>query len=397
MKNLDNYINKEISFRFAGEEFRLGLSHGLFSSNSVDPGTMLLLKSLAKGVTTEPPRMILDAGCGTGILGICLKRKYPGARVILQDRDALAVAFSARNCTLNKTAVEVRTALLLETEPDERFDLVVSNIPAKAGTAVLEKFFPSAGDLLTPGGICAVVIVSTLVPLALKTLEDSGMTLVYRDDSRQHSVLHFRPATPGNRKAPDLSDYIRNKQKFRLGDSWYLLSTVHNVPDFDNTGFRLRNAGKILDRLDPSGDILVWSPGQGHLPAALARTGGTRIASIRLAGRDILELRTSAMNLKDNGYSGMVSVSPLPAPEALSDNEGGTVDLFVCDFSPVPGSDWCDPLRETALKILRGGGRFLLIGESQEMHRFHKNHKGLSIAEDFRNKGYRVILFTVNS
>lgn len=397
MTPLHTYINKEIPFRFAGEDFRFSLSHGLFSSNSVDAGTLLLLKSLAHPATDNPPESILDVGCGTGILGICLKRKYPEARVVLQDRDALATAFSRLNSEENHTPVEVREALLGETLEGERFHLVVSNIPAKAGPSVLEKFFPSAGDLVLPGGFCAVVIVSTLSGTAERILKESGMTVLYRDDSRQHTVFHYRPETPLDRPPPELPDYIRGQGKFRLGENSYRLSTAYNIPDFDTLGYRLKNAGRIMDRVRNEGDLLFWAPGQGHLPVALTQRGRSRVRSVRLAGRDLLELRISEHNLAENGWRGEVPLIPCPAPEILEDRYPDSADLFVCDIAPVPGSDWAVPLKRSALKILRPGGQFLLIGESGDLQRFYRDHKGFSPLADYRNRGSRCVLFARNS
>jgi 16S rRNA G1207 methylase RsmC len=101
---LKAYSNREVPFRFRGIDFRFALSLGLFSSADIDRGSRLLLKVLSRLLDESPsgglpPRRVLDAGCGIGVIGICAARALmaagsPPLAVRAQDRDELARIFS---------------------------------------------------------------------------------------------------------------------------------------------------------------------------------------------------------------------------------------------------------------------------------------------------------------
>ncbi|HCT05462.1 MAG TPA: 16S rRNA methyltransferase, partial [Pseudomonas sp.] len=63
---------------------------GVFSHGRLDRGTELLLEHLDK----LPSGHLLDFGCGAGVLGAAVKRRYPHNSVTLLDVDAFAAASS---------------------------------------------------------------------------------------------------------------------------------------------------------------------------------------------------------------------------------------------------------------------------------------------------------------
>ena len=106
------YATKETVYRFRGMDLALSLSHGLFSSADVDAGSRLLLKAFSRLLDAAVasgaslPSRVLDAGCGTGVLGIAAARALAaasaeGLSVRAQDRDELARAFSRVNAARN--------------------------------------------------------------------------------------------------------------------------------------------------------------------------------------------------------------------------------------------------------------------------------------------------------
>ena len=157
----DVYFKKRIDYYCRGQTFAFDIAHTLFSSYQVDEGTDLFLR------TIEPPpepRAILDMGCGCGVIGIALARWFPAARVVMSDRDLLAVRYSRHNAQLNKVAnTEVIGSVGLEQVPDAPYDLIVSNIPAKIGDdAIEQEFLLDPLRLLQPGGEYWFVVVSGL-------------------------------------------------------------------------------------------------------------------------------------------------------------------------------------------------------------------------------------------
>ncbi|HAK45883.1 MAG TPA: methyltransferase, partial [Spirochaeta sp.] len=125
-----------------GERLSFYLSLGLFSSFGVDSGTRLLLKTLAQQKSVPEKGSILDSGCGTGVIAVSLKKKFPELDITASDRDALALRFTEMNIKLNKLGKDgIRTAagllpgsLKSPVEGESKlYDLIISNIPAKAG------------------------------------------------------------------------------------------------------------------------------------------------------------------------------------------------------------------------------------------------------------------------
>jgi hypothetical protein len=104
---LDPLVNKTIDVAYRGVRLKFDLSHALFSSFDVDAGTRLLMKEIAHEPGIVGARRLLDAGCGTGIIGISLAASCPAMDVVMRDRDFRAVAFAARNAARNGLPVEL--------------------------------------------------------------------------------------------------------------------------------------------------------------------------------------------------------------------------------------------------------------------------------------------------
>lgn len=157
---MDVYFKKRIDYTLRGQSFEFDVANTLFSTFQVDEGTDLLLRTLE----AEQPRRILDLGCGCGVIGITLARRFPEAEVILADKDLLAVRYARHNAELNQTPnVTVIGSVGLEQVPAGEFDLIVSNIPAKVGDDAIEQEFV-LGPLarLRAGGLYWFVVVSGL-------------------------------------------------------------------------------------------------------------------------------------------------------------------------------------------------------------------------------------------
>lgn len=161
MDGPDIYFKKRIPYALRGQAFNFDVGHTIFSSFQVDDGTDLLLRTLEP---IAPPERILDLGCGCGVIGITLARRWPTAQIVLADKDLLAVRYARHNCALNDVVhAQVIGSVGLESVPAGPYDLIVSNIPAKIGDPAIEQEFilgPMAA--LCPGGEYWFVVVSGL-------------------------------------------------------------------------------------------------------------------------------------------------------------------------------------------------------------------------------------------
>ena len=134
---LDPYTKKTVDFRYAGTALRFAVAQSLFSSHQVDIGTQHLLRSLVD-IDLSHARKILDLGCGYGPLGLALAQVAPDSEIHLVERDALAVAFARHNGALNNIPnVRAYGSLGYDDVTERDFDVVVSNVPGKAGESVI--------------------------------------------------------------------------------------------------------------------------------------------------------------------------------------------------------------------------------------------------------------------
>jgi 16S rRNA G1207 methylase RsmC len=189
MTDLDAYYKKRIPYSLRGQQFEFDIGHTIFSSFEVDDGTDLLLRSLEPAAA---PARILDLGCGCGVIGISLARRYPAATVVMADKDLLAVRYARHNAALNGAPnASALGSVGLESVPPGPYDLILSNIPAKIGDLAIEQEF-ILGPLaqLSAGGEYWFVVVSGLnhlIPrlgvrnqLKLKEIKKRSGYTVYR-------------------------------------------------------------------------------------------------------------------------------------------------------------------------------------------------------------------------
>ncbi|MDR2096687.1 MAG: methyltransferase [Treponema sp.] len=395
LRAVDPYISKTVPFKFRGIDFSFALSHGLFSSADIDTGTRLLLKVLSKTWDKDlkqgrmPPHTVLDSGCGMGVIGICAAKALEGLSpdnglpltVRCQDRDALAEAFTVYNAALNGIkpgVLSAHTETMLEgTGP---WDLILSNVPAKAGRSVHEDFIRRAPAMLRTQGRLMLVVVNTLADFFRVGLAEC---LLAEEQGKTHTVLSCGPAE----KAPGVfagwaGVYLRNSASFSMEKTPYTLDTFYGEAGFDNPDFAIQNAVKLLERLhidellqegrrpqpeDPSQeegrvktrreknlpatgskspnrsfegslDILIHEPGQGHLPVWLisrlaARAGKDAGPADRLkirmvlSGRNIIALKASRHNIEK-------ALRNLPVAAALFPVPAIDLGLYAAALSP---------------------------------------------------------------
>ena len=93
------------------------------------PETEELVHLIHADLSGNPPTSILDIGTGTGIIPISLKSKFPGAEVEAWDISEDALKLAKENSIVLEVEVDFKRKDVLTTEPNRRFDLVVSNPP----------------------------------------------------------------------------------------------------------------------------------------------------------------------------------------------------------------------------------------------------------------------------
>ncbi|MFZ5580224.1 MAG: class I SAM-dependent methyltransferase [Pseudomonadota bacterium] len=165
--------DNQIETTLAGQHLRFATTWGLFSPREIDSGTWLLLKQIEDGhIELNPTDDILDLGCGYGPIGLTLARLAPQGKTLLVDKDFVAVDYTRKNIELNRvTNAEAMLSNGLANIPaDRKFDVIVSNVPAKVGKEMLYIMLDDARARMKPGGRIVLVTISGLREFFKRTL-----------------------------------------------------------------------------------------------------------------------------------------------------------------------------------------------------------------------------------
>ncbi|MEM0045404.1 MAG: methyltransferase, partial [Desulfurococcaceae archaeon] len=128
----------------------------LFSGSSVDEGTLLLLEN----IKMPEEGVVLDVGCGYGIIGITIARLNSKLRVYMTDINPLAVRVSKLNAKINNVGERVTVLEGDRYDPVKGilFNGIYSNPPLSAGMKVVEDIVLGAKEHLTKDGFAQFVI-----------------------------------------------------------------------------------------------------------------------------------------------------------------------------------------------------------------------------------------------
>ena len=131
--NDDSLEHKEIrfSYTFRGEVIYFLSDLGVFSKNRVDYGTNILLNSL----DDFNGQKVLDIGCGVGVIGLAIAKRYPTTKVDLVDINKRAITLANTNALANGISnANIYLSDLYE-NVEGNYDIIISNPPIRAGKA----------------------------------------------------------------------------------------------------------------------------------------------------------------------------------------------------------------------------------------------------------------------
>ncbi len=165
-------IRKGLNFsaNLEGVDLQFKTTWGLFSPREIDAGTKLLMRYL----DLPPNADCLDLGCGYGPIGLAMAKKAPQGQVLLVDKDFVAIEYVNKNIALNR--IDNAQALLSNgfdhIPAQKKFDVIVSNIPAKVGKELLTLWLHDAHQHLKPNGKIYMVTINGLRKFMKRYLND---------------------------------------------------------------------------------------------------------------------------------------------------------------------------------------------------------------------------------
>lgn len=150
--------SKEQTFSFILREkkFTFITDRGVFSKERIDFGSVLLIETME----IEDGMSVLDVGCGYGPIGMAAASLTPSGFVKMVDINERAVSLARRNLERNNihNAQVMQSDLFSAIGEEERFDLILTNPPIRAGKKVVHQILEEAKRHLKSGGTLWVVI-----------------------------------------------------------------------------------------------------------------------------------------------------------------------------------------------------------------------------------------------
>ncbi|MEK7605642.1 MAG: methyltransferase [Patescibacteria group bacterium] len=186
----DNLIRVDL----LGQQIKLFTTWGLFSPKEIDEGSLLLLKYLE----IKPTDDVLDLGCGYGVLGLIAAKLAPLGITDLVDKDFVAVQYTRKNAKINEIKnTEIYLSNGFSDVPvDKKFDVIISNLPAKTGKELHYILLADSLEHLKPGGKLYVVTISGLKEYIKRTFEEVFGNYEKLGQSRNYTVALARKEQP---------------------------------------------------------------------------------------------------------------------------------------------------------------------------------------------------------
>lgn len=164
---------KKWNFELLGNNIHFTTDNGVFSKNTVDFGTRVLLETIDANLDLDNKK-ILDMGCGYGPIGLSIAKAYPNSQVDMVDVNELALELAKKNAANNNiNNVKIFKSSQYEDINETDYDLIITNPPIRAGKDIVHGILAGSKQHLNLGGsIVAVIQKKQGAPSAIKKLNE---------------------------------------------------------------------------------------------------------------------------------------------------------------------------------------------------------------------------------
>lgn len=177
------------------------------------PETELLAEAALKAMPCDQAVTILDAGCGTGCIGITIKLERPAAHVTLCDISSAALALAKENAGLLGADVMIVDADMRKQFPGAPYDIIISN-PPYINTKDMGQLSPVVRGhephLALYGGEDGLDLIRALAARAGDSLKQGGRLFIEAGyDQAESAIKIMNAAGLASEAIPDYSGTLR--------------------------------------------------------------------------------------------------------------------------------------------------------------------------------------------
>lgn len=164
---------KHWTYRLKGNTLSFTSDNGVFSKNTVDFGSELLVESYDLPEQFQKASL-LDIGCGYGTMGLAYGKAYPELSIEMIDVNERALVLAQENAKKNGIHnVDIHESNLYDSVKKSQYEIIISNPPIRAGKIVVHTILEKAYDYLAENGQLVIVIQKKQgAPSAQKKMEE---------------------------------------------------------------------------------------------------------------------------------------------------------------------------------------------------------------------------------
>ena len=149
---------KHWTYRLKGNTLSFTSDNGVFSKNTVDFGSELLVESYDIPEQFQKASL-LDIGCGYGTMGLAYGKAYPELSIEMIDVNERALVLAQENAKKNGIHnVDIHESNLYDSVKKSQYEIIISNPPIRAGKIVVHTILEKAYDYLAENGQLVIVI-----------------------------------------------------------------------------------------------------------------------------------------------------------------------------------------------------------------------------------------------
>lgn len=154
------------------------------------PETELIVEKALNIIDEHNLARILDLGCGSGNIGISLKKNAQYIDVICSDKSTAAITVAKENALLHNVVIQFICCNLFDGLAKQRFDMIIAN-PPYVENSQLGELIKHEPMLALDGGVDGLAIIRQILDKGFKHLKTNGFLILEIGYNQKEAVENY--------------------------------------------------------------------------------------------------------------------------------------------------------------------------------------------------------------